>query len=276
LGVAVGLVLLGALAFGFFSYRAAHQAASCAQFDCQPRGNDQAEMVLVPAGEFTMGSDDGGANEKPAHQVYLDAFWIDVYEVTNALYKKCVDVGKCQPPGSLSSARQDSYFGNSQFDNYPVTYIGWDDAKGYCEWAGKRLPTEAEWEKAARGTDARVYPWGDQWDGNKANVEQRVGDTTSVGSYPAGASPYGALDMTGNVWEWVADWYDSSYYAVSPSRNPPGPAAGQYRTLRGGGWVDDFYFARATSRYDFTYPTFRFDFYYPTFRYDFVGFRCAQ
>jgi formylglycine-generating enzyme required for sulfatase activity len=288
LGVAVGLVLLGVLAFGFFNYQAVQQAGAttiaiiqvnpsrCGQFDCQPRGNDNAEMVLVPAGEFTMGSNDGGADEKPVHQVYLDAFWIDVYEVTNALYKKCVDVGTCQPPASLSSAKQSSYFGNSQFDNYPVTYVSWDDAKTYCEWAGKRLPTESEWEKAARGTDMRVYPWGNQWDGSKANVELRVGDTTPVGSYPAGASPYGVLDMAGNVWEWVVDWHDIHYYANSPSRNPQGPSSGQYRTLRGGGWADDYYYARAANRYDFTYPTFRFDFYYPTFRYNFVGFRCAQ
>lgn len=274
LSAAVGLVLLGVLAFGFFKYQV--NSASCMQFDCRPRGNDQAKMVHVPAGEFPMGSNNGGDNEKPVHQVYLDAFWIDVYEVTNALYKKCVDEGKCQRPSSLFSAKRSSYFGNSEFDNYPVTFVGWDDAKTYCEWAGKRLPTEAEWEKAARGTDGRIYPWGNQWDGKKANVEQRVGDTTLVGSYPAGASPYGALDMTGNVWEWVADWYDSSYYVNSPSRNPPGPAAGQYRTLRGGGWADDQYYTRATTRYNFTYPTFRFDFYYPTFRYNFVGFRCAQ
>jgi serine/threonine-protein kinase len=233
-------------------------------------------MVFVPAGEFTMGSDDGGPNEQPVHQVYLDGYWIDVYEVSNAQYKKCVDAGRCKPPVTSTSARRPSYFGNPEFDNYPVTYVGWDDGKAYCEWVGKRLPTEAEWEKAARGTDARVYPWGNEWDGTKANVEQRVADTTAVGSYPAGASPYGALDMAGNVWEWVSDWYDSTYYARSPSRNPMGPSSGQYRTLRGGGWVTDYYFSRTTMRYDFTYPTFRYDFYYPSFRYDFVGFRCAE
>jgi formylglycine-generating enzyme required for sulfatase activity len=163
-------------------------------------------MVFVPAGEFTMGNDDGGTNEEPAHQVYLDAFWIDVYEVTNALYKKCADAGSCRPPSSSFSATRPSCFGNSQFDNYPVTYVGWDNAKAYCEWAGKRLPTEAEWEKAARGTDARFYPWGSEWDETKANMERRVRDTTSVGSYPAGASPYSAMAMAGNGWEWVSDW----------------------------------------------------------------------
>ncbi len=310
LGVAAGLVLLGILAFELFNYQAAQQASATAtsiarqaaatttaiaqqaaatgtavaqaneslraKFNYRRRGKDNAEMAFVPAGEFTMGSDEGGADEKPAHRVYLDAFWVDVYEVTNVLYKKCVDGGVCQPPAIFSSAKRPFYFGNSQFDNYPVTYISWNDAKTYCEWVSKRLPTEAEWEKAARGTDARVYPWGNQWDGSKANVEQRVGDTTLAGSYPAGASPYGALDMTGNVWEWVTDWYDSHYYEDSPSRNPPGPPSGQYRTLRGGGWADDQYYSRATDRYNFTYPTFRFDFYYPTFRYNFVGFRCAQ
>lgn len=246
-----------------------------AKFNYHRRGNDNTEMVSVPAGAFLMGSADGGADEQPVHRVDLDAFELDVYEVTNVLYKKCVDAGKCKPPSIFSSFKRSSYFGDSRFDNYPATYLGWEDAKAYCEWVGKRLPTEAEWEKAARGTDGRIYPWGNEWDGSKANVESRIGDTTLVGSYPAGASPYGALDMTGNVWEWVQDWYDRNYYAESPARNPPGPSAGQYRTLRGGGWADDYYFARATDRYNFTYATFRFDFYYPTFRYNFVGFRCA-
>lgn len=277
LGAAAGLILLGALSFGSIRFLAERQvSAKCARFHCQARGRDRAPMVLVPAGEFTMGSETGGENEQPPHQVYLDAYWIDVYEVTNALYRKCVVAGNCRPPAHAASATRSFYFGNPQFDNYPVTYVGWDEAKAYCEWAGKRLPTEAEWEKAARGIDARIYPWGNEWDGTKANVEWRVGDTTPVGSYPAGASPYGAQDMAGNVWEWVSDWYDSTYYRRSPPRNPTGPSSGQYRALRGGGWIDDYWFARATTRYDFTYPTFRFDFYYPTFRYDFVGFRCVQ
>jgi eukaryotic-like serine/threonine-protein kinase len=307
--VAVGIILLAVLGFAFLNYQSAQQTAATAtarvqnvvatatelalraaatatavgqaneslraKFNYQRRGQDNAEMVLVPAGEFVMGNAEGGTDEQPVHRVYLDAFYIDVYEVTNRLYKQCVDAEKCKPPAIFSSFTHSSYFGDSEFDNYPVTYIGWEDAKTYCEWVGKRLPTEAEWEKAARGTDGRIYPWGNEWDGTRGNVELRTGDTELVGSYPAGASPYGALDMTGNVWEWVADWYYDHYYAESPSHNPQGPSTGQYRGLRGGGWADDYFNSRATDRYNFTYPTFRFDFYYPTFRYNFVGFRCA-
>lgn len=232
----------------------------------EPRGSDSAEMAFVPAGEFTMGSDSGEHDEKPMHRILLDAFWIDVFEVINAQYKKCVDAGKCQPPSSSSSNRNSSYFGNSQFDNYPVIYVSWEDANAYCAWAGKRLPAEAEWEKAARGTDARIYPWGNDWDVNKVNADNRVGDTTPVGSYPAGVSPYGALDMAGNVLEWVADWYDSGYYANSPRENPKGPFSEAYRVLRGGAWNLNRVNVRAADRINIT----------PDDRYSNVGFRCAQ
>jgi formylglycine-generating enzyme required for sulfatase activity len=199
-------------------------------------------MVFVPAGEFTMGSSDADkdayGDEKPQHTVYLDAFWMDKYEVTNAQYKKCVDAGKCSRPSESKSYTRSSYYGNASFDNYPVIYVSWNDAKTYCEWAGKRLPTEAEWEKAARGADGRIYPWGNTFDISKVNAERKVGDTTEVGAYPAGASPYGALDMAGNVWEWVADWYSANYYASSPRNNPTGPSSGQYRVVRGGAWLN--------------------------------------
>ncbi len=230
---------------------------------------DGATMVYVPAGEFTMGSNDGDDDEKPPHTVYLDAFWIDKFEVTNALYKKCVDAGKCIPPSERKSYTRSSYYGNSQFDNYPVIYVSWDDANKYCTWAGKKLPTEAQWEKAARGTDGRIYPWGNTFDVAKVNSSEsnpRPGDTTAVGSYPAGASPYGVMDMAGNVWEWVADWYDASYYNNSASRNPTGPTSGQYRVVRGGSWVISSNYVRAAYRSHDV----------PGIRNYIVGFRCAQ
>jgi eukaryotic-like serine/threonine-protein kinase len=201
-------------------------------------------MVFVPAGEFTMGSDAGDSNEKPVHQVYLDAFWIDQTEVTNAMYATCVADGGCTPPFSSLSFRRDSYYGNTTYDNYPVIYVNWDQVNAYCEWAGRKLPTEAQWEKAARGTDGRTYPWGEGTSCSKVNYTYYwrsgwnpvpcVSDTTKVGSYPDGASPYGVLDMAGNVQEWVNDWYSNSYYQNSPSSNPSGPAFGTYRVLRGG------------------------------------------
>ena len=153
----------------------------------------------------------GNDDEKPVHAVYLDAFWIDKYEVTNAQYKKCVDWGYCVAPQKNSSTR-DSYYGNPQYESYPVI-VSWDQAKNFCTRAGKRLPTEAECEKAARGTGERIYPWGDTFDKNLVNSLHRgFGDTMPVGSFPNGASPYGVMDMAGNVSEWVADFYSSDYY----------------------------------------------------------------
>jgi formylglycine-generating enzyme required for sulfatase activity len=196
-------------------------------------------MVYVRAGSFMMGSPDGtgNTNEHPRHSVTLNAFWIDKTEVTNAMYAVCVQKGTCQVPHETKSSTRASYYGNSAYENYPVIAMDWNLAAVYCRWAGARLPTEAEWEKAARGTDERTYPWGNG-DPNKdlLNYNSNVGDTTAVGSYPSGTSPYGALDMAGNVWEWVNDWYDENYYANSSSSNPQGPSSGQYRVLRGGIW----------------------------------------
>ena len=231
------------------------------------RGNDNAEMVFVPAGEFTMGSNDGSDDEKPVHTVYLDAFWIDKLEVTNALYKKCVDAGKCPKPGDTSSNTRKTYYGDSQYDNYPVIYVSWNDARAYCDWAGKWLPSEAEWEKAARGTDARTYPWGNEFDARKLNSsEGNRNDTTQAGMFTAGASPYGALDMAGNVWEWTADWYDENYYTNSPRNKPAGPSSGQYRVLRGGALYNTSGSARAADRLSGAPANF----------FNFVGFRCAR
>jgi formylglycine-generating enzyme required for sulfatase activity len=228
-------------------------------------------VAYVAAGEFLMGSDEGDDNEKPQHTGYLDGFWIDRMEVTNAQFRACVHAGACTAPGQSSSATRSSYYDNSGFDQYPVIYVDWNQADAYCRWAGARLPTEAEWEKAARGTEGLSHPWGNQAaDCRRANFRSSdsgcVGDTSQVGSYPSGASPYGVLDMSGNVWEWVNDWYQDGYYSRSPERNPRGPDAGQYRVLRGGSWDYDEHDARAPSR---EYAT-------PQDRLMGLGFRCAM
>jgi formylglycine-generating enzyme required for sulfatase activity len=231
---------------------------------------DGASMVFVPAGDFLMGSGDADKNaragEKPQHTVYLDAFWIDKFEVTNALYKKCVDAGKCAKPKEIGSYTRNSYYGNPQFDNHPVIYVSWDNATQYCAWAGKRLPTEAQWEKAARGTDGRIYPWGNVFDKNKLNSSDGGNrDTIAVGNFSSGVSPYGAMDMAGNVWEWVADWYDEKYYANSPRNNPKGPSSGQYRVFRGGSYNNGANDARAVYRNS-----------YNARWYSNMGFRCVE
>ncbi len=168
-----------------------------------------------------MGSEEGDEDEQPVHEVTLDAFWIDRTEVTNAQFAGCVADGACQPPSETSSSTRDPYYGNDEFADYPVIYVSWNDASEFCEWAGGRLPTEAEWEYAARGPESFTYPWGNNGPSTSLlNFDTNVGDTSEVGSYPDGASWVGALDMAGNVWEWVNDWYDSGYYQNSPGENP--------------------------------------------------------
>jgi eukaryotic-like serine/threonine-protein kinase len=226
--------------------------------------------VYVPAGEFLMGStaadEFASADEKPQHNVYMDAFWIDRTKVTNAMYAKCVQAGFCRTPLSTSTSRQNAYYGNSQYDNYPALNITWDYARKYCAWVGGRLPTEAEWEKAARGIDGRIYPWGNEIsDGRRANFAGNVG-TTPVDAYPAGASPYGALDMAGNAWEWVADWYGKTYYSSSPKENPTGPSSGTSRVLRGGAFYSSGGAIRAPDRSESD----------PNSEWDYRGFRCVR
>jgi formylglycine-generating enzyme required for sulfatase activity len=204
-----------------------------------------APMVAVPAGEFRMGSQGDPfayGSETPQHTVYLDTFWLDRFDVTNALYARCAAAGVCAPPAQRRSNTRSAYYGDANFADYPVLYVSWSDAKAYCGWAGKRLPSEAEWEKAARGTDGRIYPWGSAFGASRLNsAEAGPGDTSRVGSFPAGASIYGALDMAGNAWQWVADFYQSDYYRLSPAINPAGPASGPPPSeatgvLRGGAW----------------------------------------
>jgi formylglycine-generating enzyme required for sulfatase activity len=222
-------------------------------------------MVLIPGRTFDMGSDNGAANERPVHPVTLNGFFVDQYEVTNARYQKCVDEGKCTPPAIKGSFTRASYFGNAEFDNYPVIKVTWNQAAAFCAWdGGKRLPTEAEWEYAASGGDGRRYPWGNDFDPNRLPVRQ--GDTVEVGSHKDNASPFGVFDMAGNVVEWVADRYGAAYYGVSPAANPTGPETGSQRVLRGGSFGNpDGGFYTTTKRYHQG----------PNFHDVDIGFRCA-
>lgn len=219
--------------------------------DATVLGKDGMQLVLVPAGEFLMGSTGNAADERPIHKVYIDAFLMDQTEVTNAMYAKCVQSRRCDEPRSNTSILQNEqnnsfYYGNPDFDNFPVIHVSWDNAKAYCEWAGRRLPTEAEWEKAASWDDKRqrkrLYPWGNKIDCSYANYYGNgdklcVGDTSPAGNYLSGASFYGVLDMAGNVWEWVADRYDPEYYQNSEDRNPTGPLSGDYIVIRSGSFL---------------------------------------
>lgn len=252
---------------------------------------DGATLMYIPAGPFPMGSEIGMTDEQPVHTVYLDAFWLDRTEVTNAMYRKCVEAGNCREPYYLT------YYDDPQFSNHPVVYVSWVDAGKYCSFVDRRLPTEAEWEKAAiwnpKTGEKLVYPWGDQYDCSKGNFDDETeldaslmqdsskncdgyDLTAPVGSFPEGASPFGVLDMGGNVWEWVhdafieVDPFDATiqnYYAISPSANPTGvdPAITEYRSMRGGSWNWTFGYGRSAYRL----------WYGKDDRYDAVGFRCA-
>jgi formylglycine-generating enzyme required for sulfatase activity len=226
-------------------------------------------MRLVPGGSFILGSDVGDLGERPAHSVYLDTYYIDKNEVTNALYRACADSGSCPPPKYPGSDTRSDYYENPEYDDYPVINVTWDMADTYCQWRGAQLPTEMQWEKAARGTDGRTYPWGEEIDCDKANYGFCVGDTTRVGSYRGGQSPYGVYDMGGNVEEWVKDWYSAVLY--ERAANPSYPAiqvdlsSGLYRVSRGGSWKWDKFYVRASNRMGNTRG----------FSSDRLGFRCA-
>jgi len=215
---------------------------------------DAKETVLIPAGDFQMGCspDDNECQyiEQPLHTVSLDAYRIDKYEVTNARYKECVDAGACTPPHGTESVSHFIYYDSAAFADFPVINVDWSQADAFCRWDEGRLPSEAEWEKAARGSeDTRIYPWGnDAPDATLLNFDMNVGDTIAVGSYPAGASPYGVMDMSGNVKEWVNDWGQDDYYSVSPPANPQGPATGTYRMLRGSSFGNNSRNVRASPR----------------------------
>ena len=240
-------------------------------------------MIFIPSGHFVQGArpndELASDNEHPQHAIYVTGFWIDQTEVTNARYNRCAVAGACRPPLANGSHSRDSYFDNPAYADYPVILVSWFDASDYCTWAGKRLPTEAEWERAARGNDARRWPWGDTWDGTKANfcdsncahrwrdesVSDGHADTAPVGFYPAGASPFGVLDMAGNVWEWVADGYAPYATRADPTVDPLIAEGTDIKVLRGGSY--DFVPAGLRATYRYADGAMH--------RQDSFGFRCA-
>lgn len=257
----------------------------------QPR--DGSAMVAVPAGEFRMGCDLANAGlygcsakDTPLHAVWLDAFAVDKYEVTNAQYRACVAAGECKRPRKTGSYERDSYFYDGRYNDFPVLFVSHWDAQDYCGFVGKRLPSEAEWEKAARGAvDTRIFPWGNEFpDCTRANFTEDFyddndtyfcdGDTAAVGSHPAGASIYGAMDMAGNVFEWVEDNYRENYYARSPYRNPIN-RVGDYYSIRGGSYRPRLIYQRVSHRH-FGHHGDGVGDDAPYFRNDQVGFRCAR
>ncbi|HMN31035.1 MAG TPA: SUMF1/EgtB/PvdO family nonheme iron enzyme, partial [Caldilineaceae bacterium] len=223
-------------------------------------------MRRIPAGEFLRGNNNGFPDERHEQVIQLDEFYIDQYEVTNRLYAQCVAVGQCTLPRLPRSVNFASYYAESLFGNYPVIWVSWQDAANYCQFAGKRLPSEAEWEKAARGGQSLLYPWGDNEPTTEANFNYISRDVAPVGAYPADVSLYGVYDLAGNVREWVADWYQWDYYASAPAHNPAGPATGVTRVLRGGSWNDVAVYLRTTVRKNYLPDSYDSN----------LGFRCAS
>lgn len=242
-------------------------------------------QVYIPQGTFQMGGLDphASADEKPVHKVDLKGYWMDKVEVTNAMFMLCVSAGVCSPPLVIKSETRNAYFNNPEFNDFPVVNVPWDSARQYCEWAGRRLPTEAEWEYAARGNTINTYPWGEQKpDSTRANFNYMFGDTNRVGSYTAGASPFGILDMAGNVNEWVNDYYDAQYYASGPANNPTGPLARSAhfnRVVRGGSFADAEVDIRVANRASVLGPNFDAPLGSKEYTGDYsprIGFRCVS
>jgi eukaryotic-like serine/threonine-protein kinase len=242
-------------------------------------------QVYIPAGSFQMGGLDTRAatDEKPVHKVDMKGYWIDKVEVTNAMYLLCVQAGVCNPPQNVTSESRPSYFNNPEFNDYPVVNVTWESAKKYCDWAGRRLPTEAEWEYAARGSTINTYPWGEQKpDGTYANFNYMQGDTSRVGNFAAGASPFGILDMAGNVLEWTNDFYNAEYYASGSANNPAGPnvRANYFRRVaRGGSYADPEVSIRLSKRASVLGPNLEAELGSAAYLGEFsprIGFRCAE
>ncbi|NDJ54510.1 MAG: formylglycine-generating enzyme family protein [Chloroflexi bacterium] len=243
------------------------------------------EMLLVSGGSFEMGSS-ASLEESPPHQVSLAPYFIDRTEVTNSQWESCVSAGACTLPAQLTSFDGQPYYGRLEFADRPVIYVTWPQADAYCTWRAARLPTEADWEMAARWNpfdqSVSLYPWGNDWDPTRLNgcdascaledltlMDRSLSDgypqTAPVGRFPDGASPIGALDMAGNVAEWVADWFDAEYYGTSPPNNPAGPTSGRLRVVRGGGWNFAQNWATTTARSRF----------HPNTASAGIGLRCA-
>ncbi|OQA87768.1 MAG: Serine/threonine-protein kinase pkn1 [bacterium ADurb.Bin236] len=249
---------------------------TCSSGTCVGGNTTDNPWITVAAGSFVMGCADADtdcfAKEKPKHNVYLSEYKIQKYAVTNSQYKKCVDAGVCTTPKVSSSYTRSNYYDNASFDNYPVINVDWYQARSFCQWIGGRLPSEAEWEKAARGPSPRevIYPWGNtNMTCNIANGYVDVycvGDTSDVKNYSSGASYYGLMDMGGNVWNWVNDWYSDSYYSSSPTSNPTGPSSGIQNVIRGGSWRNYYGWHRVSYR----------DGNRPEYYVDNIGFRCSQ
>ena len=256
-------------------------------------------MLLIPAGEYHMGISsvvsfgecqnlfqsgsceiEWFADEEPVHTIRLGSYYLDKYEISNGSYQNCVTDGACEAPVNCSSSTRSSYYGNPVYDDYPVINVNWEMADIYCNWRGARLPTEAEWEIAGRGTGERIYPWGNIFNGLNVNFcdgscgnegannqfNDGYADTAPIDTYPVGVSEFGIYNMAGNIWEWVADWYGETYYANSPLVNPTGPISGEARVVRGGSWNDFGDVLRSSNR----------NWVRGAFSNNMLGFRCAR